>query len=452
MRVVGDDLSPALKRLGLIQITNAAPEYAEAIQVAVEANGSDAKIVSTPQHPGLCLFTEGLVERAPAERDYMALQAVLSSDSEVHAVMLNRAAADALTNIGGLSGLCRSIRIERPGKQVYALSLHETQSIHENAISIVRALILPRDDYTLAQNGVYRDTPGEEVGPPPISAPFSHSPVWLVSGGARGVTADCTIELARRTGGSFILLGRSDVTSWPSWLEPETDLKALRGTLARKKTHPDMPQKPVEIDRYARKLLAGAEITSTLSAIEAAGARARYVQVDIGNQVGLRAVISSLVQEEGAITGLVHGAGVLSDGLVDQLDLNSFETVFAPKVTGLETILSCLDLQTLSHIGLFSSASAVFGNQGQANYAAANAWLNNVAVQLAATMPATQVKAFCWGPWHGGMVDDALARMFAERGIGLITRPEGARIFADQILNSPHDQVRFVVGDEWGDA
>jgi hypothetical protein len=118
----------------------------------------------------------------------------------------------------------------------------------------------------------------------------------------------------------------------------------------------------------------------------------------------------------------------------------------------LETILSCLDLQTLSHIGLFSSASAVFGNQGQANYAAANAWLNNVAAQLAAAMPATQVKAFCWGPWHGGMVDDALARMFAERGIGLITRPEGARIFADQLLNSPHDQVRFVVGDEWGDA
>ncbi|WP_394705857.1 SDR family NAD(P)-dependent oxidoreductase [uncultured Hyphomonas sp.] len=441
-----------MKRLGLIQITSAAPEYAEAIQDAIEANGGDAKIVSAPQHPGLCLFTEGLVERAPAERDYLALQAALQSYGDVHAVMLNRAAADALHDIGGLSGLCRSIRIERSDKQVFALSFHDTHSIHEDARNIVRALSLPRDDYTLTQRGVCRDVPSEEVSPPPTSASLPGTPVWLVSGGARGVTADCTIELARRTGGSFILLGRSDVTSWPSWLEPETDLKALRGALARNKSHPDVPPTPKEIDRYARKLLAGAEITSTLNAIEAVGARARYVQVDIGNQVGLRAEIDRLVTEEGTITGLIHGAGVLSDGLVDQLDLNSFETVFAPKVTGLETILSCLDLQALTHIGLFSSASAVFGNQGQANYAAANTWLNNVAVQLAATMPATQVKAFCWGPWHGGMVDDALARMFAERGIGLITRPEGARIFADQLLNAPHDQVRFVVGDEWGDV
>jgi hypothetical protein len=40
--------------------------------------------------------------------------------------------------------------------------------------------------------------------------------------------------------------------------------------------------------------------------------------------------------------------------------------------------------------------------------------------------------------------------MFAERGIGLISRSEGARIFSDQLLLSPHEQVRFVIGDEWG--
>ena len=42
-------------------------------------------------------------------------------------------------------------------------------------------------------------------------------------------------------------------------------------------------------------------------------------------------------------------------------------------------------------------------------------------------------------------------RMFTERGISLIGKAEGARIFADQLLRSPHDQIRFVVGDDWGE-
>ncbi|MEZ6000710.1 SDR family NAD(P)-dependent oxidoreductase [Hyphomonas sp.] len=453
VRIAGYDRIPDLERLGPIQITNAEPEFAKAVRDAIEAHGGAASIVSAPQRSGLCLFTEGLLENPPAERHYQALQAALLPDRNTHAIMLERASNDAIDQISGLSGLCRSIRIERPGTHIYALSFRSSQTNVEIASLIVSALSLPSDDYTLTEAGVYRDSPADEdVFPPlaPLRAPAST--VWLVTGGGRGVTADCTIELAKRTGGSFILLGRSEIVAWPSWLEPQSELKALRGTLARNKNHPDVPNTPAEIDRFARKLLASSEISSTLKAIEATGSNAKYVQADIGDKESLRSVLAKQVSISGAITGLVHGAGVLSDGLADRLDLKSFETVFAPKVIGLQTILSCLDLQALHHVGLFSSASAVFGNEGQANYAAANAWLNNVAVQLAAELPNTQVKSFCWGPWHGGMVDDALARMFTERGIGLISRQEGARIFADQLLHSVHDQVRFVIGDEWGSA
>ena len=452
MRVSTYNTPGSLAGLGRIEITDAEPAYAEAIRDAISANGGTASIVSAPQRSGLCVFTEGLSGSLPAERHYAALQAILTSGGHAQAVMLDRASAERWIDVGGLSGLCRSLRIERPAAHLTSLSLATRGDIHEDATRIVRSLNLSDSDFTLGVDGVYRDVPGGDIAPPSFSETPPASPVWLVTGGGRGVTADCTIEVARRSGGTFILLGRSDLVQWPEWLEAETDLKVLRGALARNKDRPDTPKTPVEIDRFARKLLAGAEIASTLAAIDAAGAKGLYVQADIGNPAGLRTILQELVEEEGAITGLIHGAGVLADGLVDRLDLKSFETVFAPKVMGLETILTCLDLQNLNHIGLFSSASAVFGNEGQANYAAANAWLNNVAENLAASLPATQVKSFCWGPWHGGMVDDALARMFAERGIGLISRNEGARIFADQLLNSPHDQVRFVVGDEWGDS
>lgn len=450
VRVANYDRAASLDWLGTIEITTAEPLYAEAIRQAVKSNGGEARLVEAPGGLGICVLTEGLADSCPAERHYKVLQTVLSADEHVRTIVLDRASAAQLTDVGGMPGLCRTFRIEHPGAFVTSLSLHSSDTTAEHASRISSALGLAAGDYILRKDGIWQDIPGEEIEPTSASRGGSESPVWLVTGGGRGVTADCAVELARRTGGQFILLGRSDMISWPAWLEAEAEIKLLRGALAKSTDRPGMPQKLPEIDRYARNLLASAEIKSTIDAIAAHGGSAVYARADIGDRTSLSKALADLSTQFGAITGLVHGAGVLSDGMAASLSLASFETVFAPKVEGLETILSCLDPNSLHHIGLFSSASAVFGNSGQANYAAANNWLNNVAIQLAEAMPDAQVKSFCWGPWQGGMVDESLARMFTERGICLITRKEGARIFADQLLNSSHDQVRFVVGDEWG--
>jgi NAD(P)-dependent dehydrogenase (short-subunit alcohol dehydrogenase family) len=452
VRVAAYDRDISFEEFNAIEITNAAPAYAEAIKHEIENRGGKASIVSKPQSARTCLLTEGLTEERPARRHHDVLKAMLSAHEGVHVVALDRTSAGSLSVIGGVSGLCRSLRIERPGIRASASSLRTSGDIQNEAFRVAMSLILSEGDYTLSNDGIYQDVPGEVVLPPSAASVVPGSPVWLITGGGRGVTADCAIELAKRTGGSFILLGRSDLVAWPTWLERKTDLKTLRGALAKNSGRADAPKKPVEIDRFARKLLAAAEIVSTLKAIESNGAKARYVQADIGDQASLGTTLSKLANEEGSVTGLVHGAGVLSDGFAEALGLDNFEKVFSPKVTGLETILTCIEPSALRYIGLFSSASAVFGNEGQSNYAAANEWLNNVAVHLAGKMPDTQVKAFCWGPWQGGMVDESLARMFTERGIGLISKQEGARVFADQLLNSSHDQVRFVVGDEWGSA
>ena len=97
--------------------------------------------------------------------------------------------------------------------------------------------------------------------------------------------------------------------------------------------------------------------------------------------------------------------------------------MFGPKVLGLQSVLGALDVSVLSHVALFSSASAAFGNVGQADYAMANTCLNQIANLLASQVPGLRAKAFNWGPWDGGMVDAGLAELFAAQGIGLIDRP-----------------------------
>ncbi|MEZ6011039.1 MAG: SDR family NAD(P)-dependent oxidoreductase [Hyphomonas sp.] len=443
----------SLAALGTIEITDAEPGCARALADEIAARGGQARIVSTPTPGGTCILTEALSSTAPADRHHAALKGLLAhSEGGGRTYVLDRFARGEIADIGGCAGMCRSVRIERPDCRAYSLSVDGGATLRENAARVVSALTAPEDDYSLYADGGWRDVPGAELSPPTGPTPSGPPPVWLVTGGARGVTADCAIELSRRTGGTFLLLGRSGLDAWPDWLPRETDLKALRGQLARHSSHSDAPKKPVEIDRLARRLLASAEIAATLEAIAQSGAKGVYVQADIGNAADVRRVLSEAQTVEGRITGFVHGAGVLADGRAETLGLQDFEKVLDPKVGGLETVLSCLDTSALTHIAMFSSASAVFGNEGQANYAAANDWLNNVAEQLARSLPGAQVKSFCWGPWAGGMVDEALARMFTERGIGLISRPEGARIFADMLLWSPRDQVRFVVGDEWGVA
>ncbi|MEO1965416.1 SDR family NAD(P)-dependent oxidoreductase [Hyphomonas sp.] len=446
------DAIASLESFGPVSITNAAPEYAKALLTEIESSGGAGRIIDEPEGTGTLILTEGLSQIAPAERHYRALKAVLAVRTGVKTILLSRTSSPVLAEIGGAAGLVRSLRQERPDAEAYSISIAQDTNPGSVASKVIQALSLPNGDYSVQRNGIYQDVLGEDhLSPAPPEQQSDFKPIWLVSGGGRGVTADCTAELARRTGGTFILLGRSDVTPWPEWLPLERDLKTLRGLLARNSGQPGMPRKPMEIDKYARRLLASLEISNTIASIEQAGAKARYIQADIGDANQLRTALQDIQNEQGRITGLVHGAGVLADGTAESLRPEDFQRVFGPKVSGLENILASLDVNSLSHIALFSSASAVFGNEGQANYAAANEWLNNVALQLAGELPATQVKAFCWGPWQGGMVDEALARMFTERGIGLIGKAEGARIFADQLLQSPHDQIRFVVGDDWGE-
>ncbi len=353
--------------------------------------------------------------------------------------------------LGGLAGLARTARAEWPGRDVRMFDIAlERLGAGEAARALIAALGSDAPELGLPGHGEGRvPVLGVIAGEGGKAPGLADKPVWLVSGGARGVTADCVVELARRSGGCFALLGRSVPSPWPQNVAPCDDLRQLRGLLARAASERGDKLSPGEINASAQNALAGREIRATLQRLQSVGARAQYFPCDLADRSAVRQTVVAASEAFGPVTGLVHGAGVLADRLMAEKTREEFDRVFSTKVTGLAHLLDALDLDALTHIALFSSAATAFGNAGQADYAIANEVLNRVAWAVKAAAPGKCVKSFNWGPWDGGMVDETLARQFRARGVSLISRAAGAGVFADQMLAGHPGDVELVIGESW---
>lgn len=137
------------------------------------------------------------------------------------------------------------------------------------------------------------------------------------------------------------------------------------------------------------------------------GAQARVVACDIADRDALSALIAGLPADE-PLTAVYHTAGVLDDGVADAMTRDQLANVLRGKAEGARHLHELTSHLDLSAFVLFSSFAATIGNPGQANYAAANAYLDALAEQrhhdgMAAT-------AIAWGPWaEAGMAVGAAA-------------------------------------------
>ncbi len=422
-------------------MTNANPDLAEAVAGALSDLGYDVRRVSQPSGSvDGAILTEGTASRSDDDRHWTALQAAKMARRNGGVIILMQTAE----LYSGLEGLSRTLRKEWPDTQTFAWTIPagaEAQVVQGVQQGYADGIITSTGELLSAEAGV-------SIAPP-SSVPKAMPSVWLITGGARGVTAACAIELARIAGGTILLAGRSAETPWPADLLPTDDLKTLRGLLVERSRQTAQRVTPAEIDRTARNLLAGTEIRETLEAIRATGASAAYIPLDAGDSDAVAEVLRDAQQRFGAITGWVHGAGVLADKLAMDKTESELRRVFSPKVGGLMNILAAIDPLQLRHIAFFSSAAAFFGNKGQADYAMANALLASAGRSLAHSLPGVRVKVFHWGPWAGGMVDSTLAGHFEAQGIPLIPVDDGARIFACELLGGAQDQVELVVGEAW---
>jgi NAD(P)-dependent dehydrogenase (short-subunit alcohol dehydrogenase family) len=271
--------------------------------------------------------------------------------------------------------------------------------------------------------------------------------VVLVSGGARGITASCVVRLAERSQCKFILLGRSELEETPAWAKNGASDAELKRKIMEDLAGSGEKPLPTTVNRIFRRIQASREIESTLLQVAAAGGQAEYVSADITDAESLKSLLADAVIRTGPVTGIIHGAGSLADRLIEKKTEKDFETVYKPKITGLENILTCVPAGELDFLVLFSSIVGFYGNVGQADYAIANEILNKSAYRIKRKHPDLHVLSIDWGPWEAGMVTPELKRAFEERNIHLIPVDVGANMLADELAPGKVDDVQVVVGD-----
>ncbi|MGW1176758.1 SDR family NAD(P)-dependent oxidoreductase [Kitasatospora sp. NPDC002543] len=165
------------------------------------------------------------------------------------------------------------------------------------------------------------------------------------------------------------------------------------------------------------------ELVAELAAL---GAEATVTACDAADRERLAQVLAE-VPAEWPLIGVVHTAGVLDDALVTALTPERLDAVLAPKATAawhLHELTAGLDLRLFV---LFSSVAGVFGNPGQGNYAAANAFLDELAARRRADGLAGH--SLAWGLWDGaGMgtgLGDAERQRMLRSGIGAFSVAQG---------------------------
>lgn len=287
--------------------------------------------------------------------------------------VLCAAADDCAPTREALWGMLASLSAEQPGRRLLRLALAEKW----DAATLSRSLVDERPASVLeVGTGAVRTArltpvPGIGAAEPPVAGGAA-----LITGGLGALGLSTARFLARRGVSSITLMGRSG---------PDADAVAVIDELTAQGTHVQVLRGDVTSPQDCR------------TAVDQAG-------------------------RDAPLRTVWHLAGSTDDQAFQQLTPGSFDAVFAAKARGAAQIAQCLHGHTLDAFVLFSSASGVLGSAGQANYAAANGFLDGLARLLRSRgYPAISVD---WGPWVPRSGGGLAATVAAERaGSALGIRP-----------------------------
>lgn len=172
---------------------------------------------------------------------------------------------------------------------------------------------------------------------------------YVITGGLGGIGLEIAGYLAQHYKARLVLTGRSpfpERADWPARLADQ-----------------------VENDVVCQKI-------RRLLALEEMGAEVLAISADVADLDHVRRIRSLTMERYGAVNGIIHAAGVPGAGIIQTKTPETIETVFAPKVTGTLNLETVFENDGLDFILLCSSITALLGEVGQADYAAANAFLD----------------------------------------------------------------------------
>ncbi len=208
--------------------------------------------------------------------------------------------------------------------------------------------------------------------------------------------------------------------------------------------------KDVALILVGRSMLRG-HIKARIEEIEALGARVVFRQADVDDNRAVEDLVRDIREEFGKLDGIIHGAGVTSDNFMIKKTEEELQKVLAPKVTGLTNLdQACKDIP-LDFFILFSSVAGSLGNIGQADYAAANAFMDAYAryrnTLVEQKQRYGQTLSINWPLWkEGGMrIDSETEQIMEEMGMFAMGTDTGMRALY-QSLASGKDQVMVLEG------
>ena len=255
------------------------------------------------------------------------------------------------------------------------------------------------------------------TGGPPAAA-WRTDATCLITGGQGEIALHLARALVDQGVRRFVLLGRTPLPPREDWAALDPD-----GVIGKR--------------------------VAAIRNIEAAGAAVHPVAVDVADEPAMRAFLEQYASQGWpAIRSVIHAAGVFDNQLASLMTRTQFEAAVRAKLTGAQ-VLDRL-LPDLDHFVMFSSTGAFLAQPGQANYAAANAGLDALALDRLARGVSAQ--SIAWGVWRGaGLVrDDSGARNVAEmqrQGIGSFEPARGCAMFT--WLCGRNDATPIVLPMDW---
>ncbi|GHO59998.1 type I polyketide synthase [Ktedonobacter robiniae] len=356
---------------------------------------------------------QGTVVCLPEEKEeeclsllLQAIHATLHGSNSTHFVLIQHGK--------GAGSVARTLHLERPGITVCVLNIpaNHPQTAQWAAQETAHARGYVEVKYNRTGNRSIPVLRKLMVPQGQRQDPLSLSPhdVLLVSGGGKGIAAECAFALAQETGIQLALMGRS---------HPEQD-SALADNLRRMRD---------------------------------AGIRYRYQAVDVCDASSVQKAVQQFEIQLGRITGILHGAGANTPALLSVLDEAAFKQTLAPKIAGLQNILKAVTTTQLRLVVTFGSVIARTGMRGEADYALANEWLGQLTEAFQQAHPACHCLCIEWSVWSGVGMGERLGRVDAlkREGITPITPDKGIQLFR-QLLDYRGQSSRIVVSGRFGNA